>query len=85
MNFNLFIDSNIFKPFRRKKMAKLLDDKVLKKAEFYPARKALTQFKLKPEGSRTEVSRIENSLKNIEFYTIVKLAEALDVTLEEFF
>jgi transcriptional regulator with XRE-family HTH domain len=35
--------------------------------------------------SRTEISRIENGLKNIEFATIVKLAIALDIQLGEFF
>jgi HTH-type transcriptional regulator, competence development regulator len=35
--------------------------------------------------NRTEISRIENGLKNIEFYTIVKLAGALEVELHDFF
>lgn len=35
--------------------------------------------------NRTEISRIENGLKNIEFYTLVRLAEVLDVALYEFF
>lgn len=35
--------------------------------------------------SRTEISRIENGLKNIEFMTVVKLAVALDVQLLDFF
>lgn len=35
--------------------------------------------------NRTEISRIENGLKNIEFFTIVKLAVALDVEVEELF
>lgn len=35
--------------------------------------------------SRTEISRIENGLKNIEFITMVKLAIALDISLYEFF
>jgi HTH-type transcriptional regulator, competence development regulator len=34
---------------------------------------------------RTEISRIENGLRNIEFLTIVKLAEALKVDLSAFF
>ena len=34
---------------------------------------------------RTEVSRIENGLNNIEFYTIVKLASALNVEIRELF
>lgn len=50
-------------------------------------KRKMTQLDLEVESgiSRTEISRIENGLKNIEFYTIVKLAEALDVTLEELF
>lgn len=35
--------------------------------------------------NRTEISRIENGLKNIEFLTIVKLAVALEVELHDFF
>lgn len=35
--------------------------------------------------NRTEISRIENGQKNIEFFTIVKLAEALNVGLQDFF
>lgn len=35
--------------------------------------------------NRTEISKIENGLKNIEFYTIAKLAEALEVEVIEFF
>jgi len=35
--------------------------------------------------NRTEISRIENGLKNIEFLTMVKLAEALGVELYDFF
>ena len=35
--------------------------------------------------SRTEISRIENGLKNIEFLTIIKLAVAFEVEIYEFF
>ena len=35
--------------------------------------------------SRTEISKIENGLKNLEFITIVKLAEALEVEVYDFF
>jgi HTH-type transcriptional regulator, competence development regulator len=35
--------------------------------------------------NRTEISKIENGLKNIEFYTIIKLAEALEIEIIEFF
>lgn len=34
---------------------------------------------------RTEVSKIENGLRNIEFYTLVKLASALEVEISELF
>lgn len=35
--------------------------------------------------NRTEISRIENGQKNIEFFTIVKLAEALNIRLTDLF
>lgn len=35
--------------------------------------------------NRTEISKIENGLKNIEFFTLVKLADALGVELIELF
>lgn len=35
--------------------------------------------------NRTEISRIENGQKNIEFFTIIKLAEALQIELLDFF
>lgn len=35
--------------------------------------------------NRTEISRIENGQKNIEFFTVVRLAEALEVDLIELF
>jgi transcriptional regulator with XRE-family HTH domain len=35
--------------------------------------------------NRTEISRIENGQKNIEFTTLVKLALALDIELIDFF
>jgi HTH-type transcriptional regulator, competence development regulator len=35
--------------------------------------------------NRTEISKIENGLKNIEFYTIIKLAEALEIEIIDFF
>ena len=42
-------------------------------------------LELKSGINRTEISKIENGLKNIEFFTIVKLAEALEVELIELF
>jgi transcriptional regulator with XRE-family HTH domain len=49
--------------------------------------KNLSQLDLEMKSglNRTEISRIENGQKNIEFFTLVKLAEALDVRLEELF
>lgn len=35
--------------------------------------------------NRTEISRIESGLKNVEFMTLVRLATALEVELYEFF
>ncbi|HTC00330.1 MAG TPA: helix-turn-helix transcriptional regulator [Ferruginibacter sp.] len=50
-------------------------------------KKKLSQLDLEIQSgiNRTEISRIENGLKNIEFFTIVKLAAALEVNLIEFF
>lgn len=50
-------------------------------------KKGLTQLDMEVESgiSRTEISKIENGLKNIEFFTVVKLAAALDLSLHEFF
>lgn len=50
-------------------------------------KKRLTQLDLELESgiSRTEISRIENGQKNIEFFTIVKLADALDIDIAKFF
>lgn len=35
--------------------------------------------------NRTEISRIENGLKNVEFLTLVKLAIVYDIQLKDFF
>ena len=35
--------------------------------------------------NRTEISKIENGLKNIEFMTIIRLAVALEVEISDFF
>jgi len=35
--------------------------------------------------NRTEISRIENGQKNIEFFTMIKLVDALGIRLGEFF
>lgn len=50
-------------------------------------RKSLTQLDLEVKCGvdNGDISRIENGRKNLEFYTIVKLAEALEVELHELF
>jgi HTH-type transcriptional regulator, competence development regulator len=47
----------------------------------------LTQLQLEVMTSidRSEISRIENGLRNIEFYTIVKLSVALETSISDFF
>lgn len=49
--------------------------------------KGLSQLDLEIESgiNRTEISRIENAQRNVEFYTLVKLATALDVDIKDFF
>ena len=58
-----------------------------KKLKELRKKRKLTQLdiEIKCGLDRTDVSRIENGLKNVEFYTIVKLAEALNLSLCEFF
>lgn len=58
-----------------------------KRVKSIRVRKGLSQLDLELESgiSRTEISRIENGLKNIEFYTIVKLAVALNIRMGDFF
>lgn len=49
--------------------------------------KGLLQLDIEVESgiNRTEISRIENGQKNIEFFTLVKIAEALKVELYQLF
>lgn len=49
--------------------------------------KGLSQLDLELESgiNRTEISRIENGLKNIEFMTVVKLGAALEIEILDFF
>ena len=49
--------------------------------------KGMSQLDLEVESgiNRTEISRIENAQRNIEFYTIVKLAKALGIEVKELF
>lgn len=50
-------------------------------------KKGITQLDLEVQSgiSHTEISKMENGLKNIEFFTLVKLAEALEVKMRDFF
>ena len=50
-------------------------------------KKGLSQLDLELESgiSRTEISRIENGLKNIEFFTLIKLAVAIQIDVKDFF
>lgn len=50
-------------------------------------KKGMTQLDLEIQSgiNRTEISRIENGQKNIEFLTIVKLAVSLGVDLKDLF
>lgn len=47
----------------------------------------LTQLDLEVKTgiTRPDISKIENGLKNIEFYTLIKLVVALDVDIETLF
>ena len=49
--------------------------------------KGLIQLDLEVKAgiSRADISKIENGLKNIEFITIIKIAEALDIEVIELF
>ncbi|PWU01150.1 MAG: XRE family transcriptional regulator [Bacteroidetes bacterium] len=49
--------------------------------------KKLTQLQIEVDSgvNRTDISKIENGKKNIELLTILKIAEALDVEVYEFF
>jgi|SRR5690349_3309123 transcriptional regulator with XRE-family HTH domain len=52
-----------------------------------PMKQKLSQLNLEVRSgiNRTEISKMKKGLKNIEFFTVVKLAEALEVELIEFF
>jgi transcriptional regulator with XRE-family HTH domain len=54
---------------------------------FYRQAKDLTQvdIEIAAKINTGDISRIENGRKNLQFYTIVKLAEALDVQLCQLF
>lgn len=49
--------------------------------------KGMSQLDLEVESgiNRTEISRIENAQRNVEFYTIVRLAYALEIEVKDFF
>lgn len=48
-------------------------------------RKSQLQLEVDSGIDRADISKIENGHKNIEFYTIVRLAEALKVSVVELF
>jgi len=50
-------------------------------------RRKLTQvdLEIKTGINNGDISRIENGQKNLEFYTLVKLADALEVELTDLF
>ena len=58
-----------------------------KRIRYFRKRNKLTQIdlELKSGINNGDISRIENGQKNIELYTIVKLAEALEVELVDLF
>ena len=58
-----------------------------KKIRLLRERLHITQvdMELKSGVNNADISRIENGQKNVEFHTIVKLAEALGVDLIELF
>jgi transcriptional regulator with XRE-family HTH domain len=58
-----------------------------KRIRYYRKRNKLTQLDLELRSgiNNGDISRIENGQKNIELYTIVKLAEALEVDLVDLF
>jgi transcriptional regulator with XRE-family HTH domain len=58
-----------------------------KKIRSYRKKMNITQvdLELKSGINNGDISRIESGQKNIEFFTIVKLAEALEVELSDLF
>lgn len=58
-----------------------------KRIRYFRKRSKLTQvdLELRTGINNGDISRIENGQKNIEFYTIVRLAEALEVELQDLF
>lgn len=74
-------------PFQMEKRYKIEITAFGKRLKQLRLKKGLTQLDMELESgiSRTEISRIENGTKNIEFLTLVKLAVALDIELQELF
>lgn len=58
-----------------------------KKIKYFREKKGWVQLdlELRSDINRTEISKIENGKKNIEFYTIVRLADALEIELIDLF
>ncbi|HPH30718.1 MAG TPA: helix-turn-helix transcriptional regulator [Chitinophagaceae bacterium] len=69
------------------KRYKLEVEKLGARIKFLRRKKGLSQLDLEIQSgiNRTEISKIENGLKNIEFLTIVRLAVALEVEISDFF
>ena len=57
------------------------------KLKYLRRKRGFSQLDLEIQSgiNRTEISKIENGLKNIEFMTIIRLAVALDVEISDFF
>ena len=57
------------------------------KLKFLRRKRGFSQLDLEIQSgiNRTEISKIENGLKNIEFMTIIRLAVALDVEISDLF
>lgn len=57
------------------------------RVKYFRKRNHLTQLdlELKTNISRSDISKIENGLKNVEFFTITKIATALEIEIYELF
>jgi transcriptional regulator with XRE-family HTH domain len=61
--------------------------KLGKRLKYYRNESGLTQLdlELRTGITRSDISKIENGLKNIEFYTLIKLVVALEVEIHDLF
>lgn len=69
------------------KRYKIEVEKFVTKLKSLRRKRGFSQLDLEIQSgiNRTEISKIENGLKNIEFLTIVRLAVALEVEISDFF